>query len=145
MTYKTILTKAAKDAIRAFLLTAAQRDDNEWNPTRMLPSPDPNDYSYVSGFLLISNCQILIFFDQWCTICRDRNADLLLCAGCRSGLCARSVDDPRSATGCLEYDPATLDPKFIFHCPICSQRRGQVMQVSGRTFDSEPWLKQPSQ
>ena len=65
---------------------------------------------------------------QWCSFCTDRDADILLCAGCRVGMCVQNVDERHS--GCLEPHPAQRREDFVFFCPYCCRRTRQKFPVS---------------
>ena len=57
--------------------------------------------------------------EQWCSICFDFGEALLLCTGCRIGVCTAA--NPDSMKGCAVWDPKIEDDDFIFFCPYCVQ------------------------
>lgn len=68
---------------------------------------------------------------QWCSLCNNYGGFLILCAGCRVGICATSPDSP---SGCLTWKPIVEDPKFIFYCPWCSKGRKYKLLVCTPTL-----------
>ena len=64
---------------------------------------------------------------QWCSLCNDFREYLILCAGCRVGICCTSPD---VTTGCLEWAVFIDDNDFIFYCPFCVHSVKQKCLVS---------------
>lgn len=114
-----ILTAAAKE--RIFRAIAAGEYDqliNNREPPYMAPSVDPDEYSEVrcAWFLTLRDGPLMHL--QWCSLCNDFPELLLLCAGCRVGVC---MSDRGSKAGCLKWYPnATKQDNFIFYCPFCA-------------------------
>jgi hypothetical protein len=53
---------------------------------------------------------------------------LLLCAGCRVGVCIQDFDDVHM--GCLEPSTLPQEDDFIYYCPFCCAREKKTSQVS---------------
>jgi hypothetical protein len=79
---------------------------------------------------------------QWCSFCNDFATIIVLCTGCRVGICVRSQQVLESA--CLEWDEMITRPDFVFYCPYCCHSTGNTcavghpaiahLQQSGFTF-----------
>ena len=52
-------------------------------------------------------------------MCTDHAETLVLCAGCRVGVCVTNADSP---SGCMLWNPMIESPQFVFLCPYCSIR-----------------------
>ena len=73
---------------------------------------------------------VTLTFLQWCTLCKEFGRTLILCAGCRVGICSMSKV---SHAGCLRWNPAIERSDFVFYCPFCSADRNLpcVVRVLG--------------
>jgi len=89
-------------------------------PPYMPPSEDPNDYPAVSDALSsIPGPSDAGPHRQWCSLCGDFGALLLLCVSCRVCICVRT----RGTTGgCLIWDEKMMRQNLIFNCLFCSRR-----------------------
>ena len=73
-------------------------------------------------------CNQLIKPFQWCSLCSDIRPILVLCVGCRVGICMAS---PGSTSACLKWCRDVEEREdFIFECPYCARARGQAFKVS---------------
>lgn len=57
---------------------------------------------------------------------------ILLCAGCRVGVCIQNIDNVH--LGCLEPSSLTQAADFIFYCPFCCIRKKEPFPVSAMLF-----------
>lgn len=136
------MTKAAKNLARQLLASAGPLSNEEATaPSKMRPSDKEDDYSFVSDFknypLLVSD-SAGSFQTQWCSLCADRNTEILLCAGCRIGVCVQSIDERHS--GCLMPDAAQRLEGFVFLCPYCCKRKTKKFPVSVEFIRKELWV-----
>jgi hypothetical protein len=132
------LTPAAKKIIKDFLTRQKVKtaDAVSFCPPETPPSVDEDEYSFVSSLSLLSRVRYLTFsIHQWCSICGDRNLDLLLCAGCRVGVCIQDIDNVH--LGCLEPSALTYEGDFVFYCPFCCLRKAQPFLVSAKLFSMQ--------
>jgi len=119
ITCNKILTEAAKDVARQYIQGRGLRDPEEAKgPPFMLPSTDPDQYSYVRAIStpLFPACADK---NKWCSFCNDFGETLVLCSTCRVCAC---VTGPASARGCFIWDPCIDSPEFVFRCPLCTKR-----------------------
>jgi hypothetical protein len=113
-----VLTDAAKSIISRDLESGVHKEKKDRRePPFMAPSPNPDDYSIVCfpAFSLT-----VAYHLQWCSFCNDYGAFLLLCAGCRVGICSKS---PETSTGCLKWKPVVSMTNFVFYCPWCANKK----------------------
>lgn len=123
---RKVLSPAAIEAIKAGLKSNTFKGSREaLEPAYMLPDTSPDKYSMV--------CTVLPEFTddahmpKWCSFCFDFADILLLCAGCRVGVCSTS---PISSRGCALWDEKIDDSDFIFYCPDCCRSLRKLGQVS---------------
>jgi hypothetical protein len=57
--------------------------------------------------------------DKWCSLCNDFGETLVLCSTCR--VCVY-VTGPASTRECLNWDPCTKSPAFIFRCLLWTRK-----------------------
>ncbi|KAF9784725.1 hypothetical protein BJ322DRAFT_1021413 [Thelephora terrestris] len=97
---RKVFTGAAKAVVQEHLrsLSDAPAVIHTYPPL-MLPSENEADYSL------------------WCSLCNDRNGPILLCAGCRVGICY--ADPDRIYTGCMKWHHDMERPDLVFYCPFC--------------------------
>lgn len=113
--------------------SATHGDDEPINPPLMPPSVKEEEYSLVSLLYPLSLLRLRRLPGyQWCSLCKDRNTALLLCAGCRMGICVQDLDSVH--TGCLKPSPAVQKDDFVFFCPFCCRRNKTVFPVSACPF-----------
>jgi len=136
-----ILTDAAKGVIRQRIQDCNPQDFVDVKePPFMLPSTDPDDYSYVGAIVdFISRCADA---DKWCSFCNDFGETLVLCSTCRIGVC---VTSPESSRGCLIWDARINDPTFVFRCPLCTTRSKSSCVVCVETAPNPPLLTEEIQ
>jgi len=97
-------------------------------PPYMAPSEDPEDYSAVRNLPTSAPACLTSFPPQWCSLCSDFGALLLLCAACRVGICVRTQS---TTGGCLVWDERMLSPDLVFYCLFCTQMCGFDFEVRG--------------
>jgi len=119
-----MLSKAAKALIAKQLHkwpTPAPGKESEPEPTEpslMPPSTKPEQYSKVSGTLSnIAGRDSSTDRVKWCSYCFDFAVCLLLCVGCRCGIC---VNTPQTSRGCAIWQECIEDDDFVFHCKRCT-------------------------
>jgi len=125
-----ILTNAAKALIKK------QHDENVFKnrdgisePPFMAPSTNPDHYSEVRIITqcLPCHCDIDVWSLKWCSVCTDfPDSMLVLCAGCRVGMCCTSLESSR---GCVEWSVEIKSPDFIFYCHFCAKRLKKICPV----------------
>ena len=86
---------------------------------------------YIQWYVLCMQtllCNPLTEPFQWCSLCSDVRDILVLCVGCRVGICMSG----RGMTGgCLTWCPdVEAKGDFIFECPYCAEDRNQPFKVS---------------
>ena len=54
---------------------------------------------------------------KWCSLCNDIGSILVLCSGCRVGVCIKSL---LTTFGCLWWDEKIEDEDFIFYYIYCA-------------------------
>jgi hypothetical protein len=97
-------------------------------PPYMAPSEDPDDYSAVCN-LPTQHASLSDYpLTQWCSLCKDFGALLLLCATCRVGICVRTQG---TTGGCLKWDRRMMSPDLIFYCMFCTRKHGFDFEVRG--------------
>ena len=117
-----LLTDKAKSIIQAAIEGGVYDSrTGEKEPPFMAPSTDPDAYSMVR--VIASIIDPHAYMAKWCSRCNDFGEFLVLCAGCRVGICLSSTDHP---TGCLEWNPSVDNPDLVFHCPYCAKGRMEV-------------------
>lgn len=85
-----------------------------------------------SRFVFEGECYILVYLSEtiepakWCSNCTDLPSLLILCAGCRVGLCMTLEG---SKLGCLRWDKAVRKDDFVFYCPYCCSSMKKAFQV----------------
>ena len=78
----------------------------------------------------------MLSFMQWCTFCGEFGRTLILCAGCRVGICSVSRDSP---SGCFFWNQVIEQDNFVFYCHYCSAERKEACLVRrARTVLWEP-------
>ena len=55
---------------------------------------------------------------QWCSVCDDFGGTIVLCAGCRVGVCTGSHD---GLSRCLAWSAELEDENLIYYCRFCSE------------------------
>ncbi|KAF9784726.1 hypothetical protein BJ322DRAFT_1021414 [Thelephora terrestris] len=125
-----VLSEAAKAAIRTAIQSGQYNERVDGlEPPAMAPSDVPEDYSMacILFFLVLKNlCTDSV---QWCSPCNDFGEYLILCAGCRVGICSTSQD---INTGCLQWKPIVDSPEFIFYCLYCRRSNKDTCLLSMR-------------
>jgi hypothetical protein len=96
----------------------------------MAPSENPDKYSPVSRVDLFAR-EPHTHTAKWCSFCKDFGECLVLCAGCRVGVCTNTDE---SSNGCLDWDPIIDDPNFVFYCPLCAMAAKRPCAVSVERF-----------
>jgi len=127
--HEKVLTAVARRTIANLLLhNLHSGQSTACEPPYMPPSEDPNDYSAVSDLLnSIPGPSDPSPLHQWCSLCGDFGALLLLCASCRVGICVRT----RGTTGgCLIWHEKMTRQNLIFNCLFCSRRLRFKFEVS---------------
>ena len=132
-----ILSVGAIAIISKAIKRGKYRDhEGEREPPLMAPSTDPDDYSLVcDGALALSDR--VSWPIQWCSLCNDYGKTLVLCAGCRTGVCC---SDTESDVGCLQWEPVLNTPEFVFYCPYCSYAKRRKPAVSPTDWWHVPGL-----
>ena len=115
--FRRILTERAKSVIRTAIENGRFRNRSDaTESTYMAPSDDPDAYSRVR-LIDYLDYRLYAHATKWCSFCKDFGEILVLCAGCRVGVC---VTPPGLSTGCLFWGPSIDDDDFVFYCPICA-------------------------
>ena len=60
----------------------------------------------------------LIPWHKWCSVCDDFSGTLVLCAGCRVGVCTANNG---GLSGCLAGSVELEDDNLIYYCRFCSE------------------------
>jgi len=113
-----ILSEGAKKVIKGCIRDGDFKGrEGATEPPLMAPSAVPADYSKVSK-ICRSPWGMFAEDAKWCSICFDFGQTLLLCAGCRVGVC---VTSPVSHIGCAVWHPGIHNNDFVYHCPWCAR------------------------
>jgi len=70
-----------------------------------------------------------------------RSSKILLCAGCRVGMCFK---EDQTQGGCLEFDEAMEGKDFVFYCLFCCRklkRRFDVGVFAINIHQLTPWSR----
>ena len=124
-------TNAAKAVVETLLASKNRSDVLEHSyPSFMLPSAKEDDYSLVSDYFLYSspNGHSHSSSNQWCSLCNDRDSPILLCAGCRIGICY--ITGTPSHSGCMKWNHTFDAPDLVFYCPFCCKTGNRPFKVS---------------
>ena len=84
----------------------------------MPPLPKPEEHLLVCQFEPHHHMNIADSA-KWCSLCNDFEEYLILCAGCRVGMCSMSSE---SNIGCLIWSSLVNDEDFVYYCPFCTKR-----------------------
>jgi hypothetical protein len=63
---------------------------------------------------------------KWCSICSDFGNHMVLCAGCRVGICTTTAT---VLTGCMNWSAIIEEDDFVFFCPFCARSKKVACQV----------------
>jgi hypothetical protein len=63
---------------------------------------------------------------QWCSLCNDIGSILVLCSGCRVGICLLTH---QTVYGCLRWQEGIENDDFIFLCPFCAWKTDDECSV----------------
>ena len=85
------------------------------------------NYSWVSDHSFLHLCVAYSQLVKWCSLCRDFAIVLVLCAGCRVGICAANEHSP---TACLAWSLEIQNPDFVYYCPYCAAKANEPCAVS---------------
>ena len=99
-------------------------DETNLRPPYMHPCAEPLKYSKVGVVIVFQAGSDAL--PKWCSICNDFGEILVLCAGCRVGVC---VAGRGTSGGCFEYNPRIQSQDFVFYCPYCATARKKACQV----------------
>jgi hypothetical protein len=132
-----ILSSRARSMINRNIKNGKYNDREGANePAYMAPSTNPEDYSMVSTKMM---CHVdRTQSQQWCSICYDFAEILLLCSGCRVGLCTGSETSPN---GCVVWAPTLTQDDFVFLCPYCMNPGKQSGKVCIKLPSGKPTTK----
>ncbi|KAF9781086.1 hypothetical protein BJ322DRAFT_1023203 [Thelephora terrestris] len=112
-----ILSDGAKIAIRQSIQAGVFSDrESALEPPFMAPSTDPDLYS------------------KWCSVCGDFGHNLVLCAGCKMGVCTTTAE---THTGCFSWDPKIERSDFVFYCPYCAKASHKACELKLRRTMSD--------
>ena len=129
-----ILTEEAKGVIRRHIQDHSPKASEEAKePPYMLPSTDPDDYSYVGT--ISNSLSACVDADKWCSLCNNFGGTLMLCSTCRVSVC---VTDPAELRGCLVWDACIQSPTFVFRCPLCTTSQSLTVWYVRKSLPSRP-------
>ena len=93
----------------------------------MAPSVHPEDYSKVCILDHLSH-RLIAYWCKWCSWCGGFGQVLVLCTGCRVGMCVKNT---QTLLGCVEWMPELDGEDFVFCCPFCAREKGIQCNVCG--------------
>lgn len=136
---RKILSKAAQAIIQAAQSSGKHDEKYPHNadapvePAFMAPSLDAAQYSSVRS--LPSFPHHVAHLPKWCSLCNDFGSMLVLCCGCRVGMCVKTHE---TGLGCFGWSEEIEKDSFVFYCICCAWAKVGECPVSTRMPPTNP-------